>query len=39
MKLETRLSDGDRVEIYRPITADSESVERRDQVGGDDDGD
>jgi putative ubiquitin-RnfH superfamily antitoxin RatB of RatAB toxin-antitoxin module len=36
VKLETRLSDGDRVEIYRPITADPETVERRDQVGGDD---
>lgn len=29
--LETPLSEGDRVEIYRPITADPETVERRDQ--------
>ncbi|MFB1490447.1 MULTISPECIES: RnfH family protein [unclassified Thiocapsa] len=36
VKLETRLSDGDRVEIYRPITADPETVERRDQVDTDD---
>ncbi|MBK1643187.1 RnfH family protein [Thiocapsa imhoffii] len=31
VKLETPLSDGDRVEIYRPITADPETIERRDQ--------
>jgi putative ubiquitin-RnfH superfamily antitoxin RatB of RatAB toxin-antitoxin module len=30
VKLDTRLSDGDRVEIYRPITADPETAERRD---------
>jgi len=30
-KLETPLNDGDRVEIYRPITADPDTVERRDQ--------
>jgi len=30
-KLEARVKDGDRVEIYRPITADPETVERRDQ--------
>jgi putative ubiquitin-RnfH superfamily antitoxin RatB of RatAB toxin-antitoxin module len=30
VKLDTRVSDGDRVEIYRPITADPETVERRD---------
>lgn len=30
-KLDARLTDGDRVEIYRPITADPETVERRDQ--------
>jgi putative ubiquitin-RnfH superfamily antitoxin RatB of RatAB toxin-antitoxin module len=29
-KLTTRLQQGDRVEIYRPITADPETVERRD---------
>jgi putative ubiquitin-RnfH superfamily antitoxin RatB of RatAB toxin-antitoxin module len=29
--LTTRLSEGDRVEIYRPITADPETVERRDE--------
>lgn len=30
VKLATPLNDGDRVEIYRPITADPETVERRD---------
>ncbi len=30
VKAETPLKDGDRVEIYRPITADPETVERRD---------
>jgi putative ubiquitin-RnfH superfamily antitoxin RatB of RatAB toxin-antitoxin module len=30
VKLDARVSDGDRVEIYRPITADPETVERRD---------
>ena len=29
--LDTALNDGDRVEIYRPITADPDTVERRDQ--------
>jgi uncharacterized protein len=29
--LDARLSDGNRVEIYRPITADPETVERRDR--------
>jgi len=28
--LDRPVSDGDRVEIYRPITADPETVERRD---------
>lgn len=28
--LDAALRDGDRVEIYRPITADPETVERRD---------
>jgi putative ubiquitin-RnfH superfamily antitoxin RatB of RatAB toxin-antitoxin module len=30
-KLDARVKEGDRVEIYRPITADPETVERRDQ--------
>lgn len=30
-KLDTTLNEGDRVEIYRPITADPDTVERRDQ--------
>jgi putative ubiquitin-RnfH superfamily antitoxin RatB of RatAB toxin-antitoxin module len=30
-KLESPVKDGDRVEIYRPITADPETVERRHQ--------
>jgi uncharacterized protein len=30
VKLNAPLRDGDRVEIYRPITADPETVERRD---------
>jgi putative ubiquitin-RnfH superfamily antitoxin RatB of RatAB toxin-antitoxin module len=30
-KLDASLNDGDRVEIYRPITVDPETVERRDQ--------
>lgn len=29
-KLEAKLSPGDRVEIYRPITADPETIPRRD---------
>ena len=29
--LDAKLSDGNRVEIYRPITADPETVERRDR--------
>jgi hypothetical protein len=31
-KLDARVVDGDRVEIYRAITADPETVERRDQA-------
>jgi hypothetical protein len=31
-KLDARVKDGDRVEIYRPITADPETVHRRDQA-------
>ena len=30
VKADTQLNAGDRVEIYRPITADPETVERRD---------
>ena len=30
-KLENLLEEGDRVEIYRPITADPDLVERKDQ--------
>jgi putative ubiquitin-RnfH superfamily antitoxin RatB of RatAB toxin-antitoxin module len=30
-KLEAKVRDGDRVEIYRPISADPETVPRRDQ--------
>ena len=30
-KLDTKVADGDRVEIYRPITADPETVERRER--------
>ncbi|WP_114011061.1 RnfH family protein [Cohaesibacter intestini] len=30
VKLNQRLEDGDRVEIYRPITVDPDQVERRD---------
>ena len=29
-KRDAKVTDGDRVEIYRPITADPEKVERRD---------
>jgi len=31
VKAEQALKEGDRVEIYRPITADPETVERRDE--------
>ena len=34
-KLDTKVADGDRVEIYRPITADPETVERRDRDNND----
>lgn len=30
-KLDAKVGNGDRVEIYRPITADPETVPRRDQ--------
>ncbi|EGV27780.1 Protein rnfH [Thiorhodococcus drewsii AZ1] len=32
-KLDAKLVDGNRVEIYRPIVADPETVERRDRGG------
>ena len=35
-KLDTKLNDGDRVEIYRPITADPLTVPRRDMEDDDD---
>jgi hypothetical protein len=35
-KLDAKIKDGDRVEIYRPITADPETVPRRDQEETDD---
>ncbi len=35
-KLTAKLSDGERVEIYRNITADPETVERRDMPDDDD---
>jgi putative ubiquitin-RnfH superfamily antitoxin RatB of RatAB toxin-antitoxin module len=34
-KLNAKLEEGSRVEIYRPITADPELVERRDRDDGD----
>lgn len=37
VKLESALRPGDRVEIYRPITCDPQTVPRRDGVGSDDD--
>ena len=36
VKPDTGLRDGDRVEIYRPITCDPQTVPRRDGVGNDD---
>ncbi len=36
VKAETPLRPGDRVEIYRPITCDPQTVPRRDGVGEDD---
>ncbi len=36
VKLETALRAGDRVEIYRPITCDPQTVPRRDGAGCDD---
>lgn len=37
VKPQTSLRPGDRVEIYRPITCDPQTVPRRDGVGADDD--
>lgn len=37
VKLETALRPGDRVEIYRPITCDPQTVPRREGMGDDDD--
>jgi hypothetical protein len=34
-KLDAKVVEGDRVEIYRPITADPETVERRDRTDDD----
>ena len=36
VKLDAALRAGDRVEIYRPITCDPQTVPRRDGVGDDD---
>lgn len=38
-KLDAKLKDGDRVEIYRPITADPLTVPRRDTKDADEDDD
>ncbi|HEY5762043.1 MAG TPA: RnfH family protein [Rhodocyclaceae bacterium] len=35
VKVEAALKAGDRIEIYRPITADPQTVKRRDNVGQD----
>jgi putative ubiquitin-RnfH superfamily antitoxin RatB of RatAB toxin-antitoxin module len=37
VKPETAVRAGDRIEIYRPITCDPQTVPRRDGVGGDED--
>jgi putative ubiquitin-RnfH superfamily antitoxin RatB of RatAB toxin-antitoxin module len=37
VKLDANLKPGDRVEIYRAITCDPQTVPRRDGVGGEDD--
>jgi len=36
-KVDSPLNEGDRVEIYRPITADPKTVKRRDKDGDDED--
>jgi putative ubiquitin-RnfH superfamily antitoxin RatB of RatAB toxin-antitoxin module len=33
-RLDAKVKDGDRIEIYRPITADPETADRRDQTSG-----
>ncbi|CAK0753491.1 Protein RnfH [Gammaproteobacteria bacterium] len=38
-KLDTVLIDGDRIEIYRPITADPKTVRRKTKVDGEESGD
>jgi uncharacterized protein len=37
VKLDATLKPGDRIEIYRAITCDPQTVPRRDGVGGDED--
>lgn len=37
VKPDAAVRAGDRIEIYRPITCDPQTVPRRDGVGGDDD--
>ena len=37
VKLDAALRAGDRIEIYRPITCDPQTVPRRDGAGGDED--
>lgn len=37
VKPEAKLRTGDRIEIYRPITCDPQTVPRRDGFGGDED--
>ena len=37
VKLDASLKPGDRIEIYRAITCDPQTVPRRDGVGGDED--
>ena len=37
VKLDAPLRPGDRVEIYRPITCDPQTLPRRDGAGGDED--
>lgn len=37
VKLDAALRTGDRIEIYRPITCDPQTVPRRDGPGGDED--
>ena len=37
VKLDALLREGDRIEIYRPITCDPLTVPRRDGIGADDD--